>query len=181
LRDRSLGQWGKLIERHTSLSNDTQIALNNSQKRHLFNLRHLIPSKTNEHGAKAVKTGGGKISSDWTVPYKRLPQLFNYFDEIRNLLGDMQVIRFGHIGAGHPHFNFIARNAEEKRIAEKVDTLMAIKAVQLGGCVTGEHGIGKLKREHLALQYPTWVINAMKAIKRELDPEGILAPGNIFD
>ena len=61
-----------------------------------------------------------------------------------------------------------------------VRTLMARKAVALGGTITGEHGVGKMKREHLALQYPPGVIAAMKAVKRSFDPKGILAPGNIF-
>jgi FAD/FMN-containing dehydrogenase len=93
----------------------------------------------------------------------------------------MMVLRFGHLGSGHPHFNFIARTREEKIIASEIDDLMAKKAVALGGCVAGEHGIGKTKRSQLALQYPTAIIDAMKALKRELDPAGIMAPGNIFD
>jgi len=150
------------------------------EKRHLYDLRHHVPSKTNEESIKAVKTGGCKISTDWAVPHNRLHDLFNYFDEIRGPLGDMTVIRFGHLGSGHPHFNFIARNKEETMIAQEIDDLMAKKAVALGGCVSAEHGIGKMKRRQMALQYPPHIICAMEALKKEFDPAGIMAPGNIF-
>ena len=93
----------------------------------------------------------------------------------------MTVTRFAHLGEGHPHFNFIAVNPEEKRIAEEVDLLMARKAVELGGTIAAEHGIGKLKRNHLSLEYAPPMIGAMMAIKRIFDPNGILAPGNIFE
>jgi len=62
-----------------------------------------------------------------------------------------------------------------------VDMRMARKAVELGGTISGEHGIGKLKRTHLGLQYPDPVIEVMRAVKERLDPCGILAPGNIFE
>jgi FAD/FMN-containing dehydrogenase len=179
-KDRWLNLWFPLIEKHTPFSDDTQIADSPKEKKHLYDLRHHIPSKTNEESTKAVKTGGCKISTDWAVPHNRLHDLFKYFDEIRGPLGDMTVIRFGHLGSGHPHFNFIARNEEEKSIASEIDDLMAKKAVALGGCVAGEHGIGKMKRRQLALQYPPQIIGAMKALKKEFDPAGIMAPGNIF-
>ena len=175
-----LEKWLQRIEKHSTLSDDTQIALTEKQKTHLHELRHLVPSKANEDSIRATKTGGCKISTDWAVPYRKVHDLFAYFDEIRRLLGDIPVLRFGHIGNGHPHFNFIARNPKEKIAAETVDTMMAKKAVELGGVVTGEHGIGKLKREHLKLQYSPKILAVMKAIKKELDPEGIMAPGNIF-
>jgi len=179
-KDRFLNLWFPLIEKHTPFSDDTQIADSPKEKKHLYDLRHHVPSTANEESIKAVKTGGCKISTDWAVPLNRLHQLFAYFDEIRRPLGHMMVLRFGHLGSGHPHFNFIARTGEEKIIASEIDDLMAKKAVALGGCVAGEHGIGKMKRRQLALQYPAPIIGAMKAIKKELDPAGIMAPGNIF-
>jgi glycolate oxidase len=179
-KDRWLNLWFPLVEKHTPFSDDTQIAISPKEKKHLYDLRHHVPSKTNEESIKVVKTGGCKISTDWVVPHNRLHDLFKYFDEIRGPLGDMTVIRFGHLGSGHPHFNFIARTREEKIIASEIDDLMAKKAVALGGCVAGEHGIGKMKHRQLALQYPPQIIGAMKALKREFDPAGIMAPGNIF-
>jgi len=179
-KDYFLNLWFPLIEKHTPFSDDTQIAASPKEKKHLYDLRHHVPEKTNEESMKVVETGGCKISTDWAVPHNRLHRLFAYFEEIRGPLGDMMVTRFGHLGSGHPHFNFIARNRQETIIASEIDDLMAGKAVSLGGCVSAEHGIGKLKRRQLALQYPSHIIRAMKALKKEMDPMGIMAPGNIF-
>lgn len=175
-----LDAWSRLVERHTPLVEETRVAWTDAQKEHVMKLRHFVPESMNALSIQAIRTGGCKISTDWAVPYRRLPELFAYFEEIRGRLGSMPVVRFAHIGEGHPHFNFIARDPAEKRAAEEVDWLMARKAVALGGTITGEHGVGKMKREHLALQYPPGVIAAMKALKRSFDPKGILAPGNIF-
>lgn len=180
-KDAYLNLWFPLIEKHTPLADDTQIADSPKEKKHFYGLRHHVPTRTNEESVKVIPSGGCKISTDWAVPHRLLHQLFAYFDEIRGPLGDMMIIRFGHLGSGHPHFNFIARNREETIIAQKIDDLMAEKAVALGGCVSAEHGIGKMKRRQLALQYPAPVIDAMKALKREFDPAGIMAPGNIFE
>ena len=114
-KDSLLDNWFQRIEKHSALSNDTQIALTEKQKRHLHQLRHLVPAKANEDSVLATKTGGGKISTDWAVPYDRIHPLFDYFDKIRNLLKDIPVLRFGHIGNGHPHFNFMARTPRKRR------------------------------------------------------------------
>ena len=58
--------------------------------------------------------------------------------------------------------------------------LFARRAVELGGTVSAEHGLGKRKRGLLEIQYSAAEIEAMKAVKRRLDPAGILNPGNLF-
>ncbi len=179
-KEEQLDAWYERIESHSTLAQDTQIAITGKQKQHLHELRHLVPAKANEVSARSVQSGGCKIATDWAVPYTKLHALFAFFEENRRVLGEIPVLRFGHIGNGHPHFNFMARNSEERKTAETVDAVMARKAVELGGVVTAEHGIGKLKRAHLPLQYPARIISIMKAMKRELDPHGILAPGNLF-
>ena len=89
-------------------------------------------------------------------------------------------IRYGHVGNGHPHFNMLGEDAAGLKRARAAAHAMCLKAVELGGTVTAEHGVGKVKRDYLALQYPEWVVDAMRAVKRTMDPRGILAPGNIF-
>ena len=71
-------------------------------------------------------------------------------------------------------------NAEQ---LAKIDTVVEATlrhALSLGGTVAAEHGIGKIKRKWLPLQATPMQIDVMKSVKRELDPLGILAPGNIF-
>ena len=94
--------------------------------------------------------------------------------------GIAQAVTYGHAGNGHPHQNYIARNAEELEKIERVveQTLRVILA--MGGTVSAEHGIGKLKTQWLPLQVTPLELRDMQAVKRELDPDGLLAPGNIF-
>jgi FAD/FMN-containing dehydrogenase len=95
--------------------------------------------------------------------------------------GVEQAVIYGHAGSGHPHQNFIARDAAEREAVERVIEATLRHVLSLGGTVSAEHGIGKLKRRWLPLQATAAQLAVMRAVKRELDPHGILAPGNIFE
>jgi FAD/FMN-containing dehydrogenase len=89
-------------------------------------------------------------------------------------------VTYGHAGNGHPHQNFLARDRDELATIEKVVEQTLRHVLSLGGTVAAEHGIGKLKRKWLPLQMNALQIAMMGAVKRELDPQGLLAPGNIL-
>jgi len=148
-----------------------------SQQR-LREWRHYIPADINERAARYRSDGGGKVSTDWRVPMSRLKEMFQ---RVRRDQGDMDWAVFGHIGNGHPHFNFIARDAGEYRRARQLLLDHCRLAVGLGGYVSAEHGLGKLKAHLLRIQYSEAEIAAMLAVKRAWDPRGILCPGNIFE
>ena len=88
---------------------------------------------------------------------------------------------FAHIGRGHPHVNYLCKTAEEKNRAEKMLIDSCRKAVELGGGVAGEHGIGKLHRNLVPIQWPAKKINQMRQIKLTYDPHWILGRGNILN
>ena len=69
---------------------------------------------------------------------------------------------------------------EEFHAASKVEEKIALLAIQKGGTCTGEHGVGRVKRELLEKQYGAAGIAAMKSIKAAFDPKGIMNPGKIF-
>jgi FAD/FMN-containing dehydrogenase len=85
------------------------------------------------------------------------------------------------IGSGHPHQNFIARDGAERDAVERVIEATLRHVLSVGGTVSAEHGIGKLKRRWLPLQATPAQVGVMRAVKNELDPRGILVPGNIFE
>ena len=87
---------------------------------------------------------------------------------------------YGHAGNGHPHQNFVARDKSELATIEAAVEKTLRHVIALGGTVAAEHGIGKIKRRWLPLQMNTLQIAMMGAVKRELDPHGLLAPGNIL-
>ena len=143
-------------------------------------MRHNVPATMNERGSVGRKTGGRKVSTDWAVPYERLGEAIT---EARRLAREADVpepVIYGHAGNGHPHENFIARDAAElERIEATVEATLRW-VIAHGGTISAEHGIGKLKRRWLGLQLTDLQRRAMRALKQELDPTGMFAPGNVF-
>ena len=89
-------------------------------------------------------------------------------------------VLFGHIGDAHLHANILPTTQAEFDHGKDVLLDLARIAVSLGGTVSAEHGLGKRKAHLLALQYAPEHIEAMKAVKRRLDPNWLLGRGNIF-
>ena len=179
--DDRLESWLALIEACRGLADDTIVATNEAQELELKRLRHALPATMNERGRAARAAGGMKMGTDWAVPLESVGPMIEEATRLADDLFGGFYIRYGHLGNGHPHFNLLSRDADELQRARQAIHAMCLRAVELGGTVTAEHGVGKMKREYLGLQYPTWVVDAMKSVKRTLDPAGILAPGNIFE
>jgi FAD/FMN-containing dehydrogenase len=178
--DPPLDEWLALAEHHAALLADARAFESEAELREARRLRHAVPATMNERGARCRAQGGRKVSTDWAVPYRRLPEAITAARAIAARHGVEPPVIYGHAGNGHPHENFIARNAEElERVERAVEETLAF-VLRLGGTVAAEHGIGKLKRRWLPLQMSAMQIGAMRALKRELDPLGILAPGNIL-
>ena len=160
-----------------ALMEAVHLARDSGDQARLREWRHHIPATNNELAAQFQKHGGGKVGTDWYVP---LDQLKGMFTEVRQDVEEMLCVVFGHIGNGHPHFNFLAKNAHEYKRARQLLLKHCALAVSCGGGVSGEHGLGKLKSHLLAVQFSEDEINEMMKIKKKMDPKGILAPGNIF-
>ena len=177
--DETLGHWLQLIERVSS-EMEPRVFDGESQLREARRMRHSVPATMNERGGKHRSTGGRKISTDWAVPYRSLETAISTARMLATSRGLEQPVIYGHAGNGHPHQNFLARNAEELTTIEGVVEETLQNVLRLGGTVAAEHGIGKIKRKWLPLQMNPLQIAMMTAVKRELDPLGILAPGNIL-
>jgi FAD/FMN-containing dehydrogenase len=177
--DLTLGRWLELIEAVAAdfepLVFDGEARLREARK-----IRHSIPTAMNERGSKYRNSGGRKVSTDWAVPYRKLPEAIQTARSLVKGLGIEEPVIYGHAGNGHPHQNFIARDAHELTTIEGAVEETLKRVLALGGTVAAEHGIGKIKRRWLPLQMNSLQISMMTAVKRELDPNGILAPGNIL-
>ena len=92
----------------------------------------------------------------------------------------LENVIFGHIGDNHLHVNIIPRTAEEYEKGRNLYQEWACKVVKVGGTVSAEHGIGKLKREMLEEMYGPKAIEEMRELKRCFDPLGLLNRGNLF-
>jgi glycolate oxidase len=127
------------------------------------------------------KFGTMKFNEDVVVPRSRVPELVARIEEIGQL-HDTFVVNFGHAGDGNIHVNFMCdRDDPEamRRARAAVRDTFAF-SVELGGTISGEHGIGYVKAPYLDMALGAATIDAMKSIKRALDPNGILNPGKMF-
>lgn len=128
-----------------------------------------------------VKDKPTKISEDATVPRSKIPEMFQRLKEIRQKY-NIDLVIFGHAGDGNLHPNIIAdeRDTEEMRRVEKAVTEIFKTAVELGGTLSGEHGIGILKSPFLKMELGEVGMDMMKRIKKSWDPNNILNAGKIF-
>jgi FAD/FMN-containing dehydrogenase len=178
--DAMLDAWLALAEAHDVAVDDVRMFDGEQALATARRFRHAVPSTMNERGAVCRPAGGRKVSTDWAVPYHRLYEVITASRDIARRRNVQQAVTYGHAGNGHPHQNYIAHDAAELAAIEHVvqETLHIV--LRLGGTVSAEHGIGKIKRKWLPLQLAPIQLGVMRAVKRELDPLGILAPGNIF-
>lgn len=128
------------------------------------------------------KTGAVKINHDIVIPRSRIPAMLAFLEGV-SARYRFPIPTFGHAGDGNLHTNVMLPNndAETKRVAARAVREIFAKAVELGGTLSGEHGIGYAKAPFLdmALSEPT--IALMRTIKQALDPNGILNPGKVFE
>ncbi|HJX91589.1 MAG TPA: FAD-linked oxidase C-terminal domain-containing protein, partial [Pyrinomonadaceae bacterium] len=120
-----------------------------------------------------------KVSTDMAVPDEAFPGMFQLYQETLRESGLRYTI-FGHIGDNHVHVNILPRNDEEGVQARALYVKFLKHAASVGGTLSAEHGVGKLKREYLKLFYSEQQLREMALLKRAFDPNGILGRGNIF-
>ncbi|MDR1280892.1 MAG: FAD-binding protein [Opitutaceae bacterium] len=122
------------------------------------------------------------ILEDATVPRSELAKMVKFCRECADR-HHLRVGIFGHMGDGNLHPTFLTdeRNTEEMHRVETAMKEIFDYALSLGGTITGEHGVGVAKKAFLTRQYPDASLDAMRALKRALDPAGVLNPGKIFD
>jgi FAD/FMN-containing dehydrogenase len=176
----ALDDWLALAEQHDALIDDVRVYEGETALREARRVRHAVPAHMNERGASRRPHGGRKVSTDWAVPYPRLAEALGRARALADEAGIEQAVAYGHAGNGHPHQNFIAHDANELARIERVVEATLREVIALGGTVAAEHGIGKIKRKWLPLQMSPLQVRTMQAVKRELDPAGILAPGNVL-
>jgi FAD/FMN-containing dehydrogenase len=165
--------WFDLLTDVGALLDDTIVVTDDTGRARLHAVRHALPASVNEI---LIHNGVQKVGTDFAVPHDRLGELLALYDAV-----PMRSVCFGHIGDSHLHLNLLPANAEELVRARELYFELARAAVAMGGTVSGEHGIGRLKKSHLALMVPPEVLSGWRALKAKVDPAGILARGVMFD
>lgn len=172
--------WLEHAERAGALIDDVRVFESDAELRHARRIRHRVPSVMNERGAVCRAAGGRKVSTDWAVPYRKLRDAVKMANDLADAHKVERAVLYGHAGNGHPHQNFVAQTSDDIIRIERVVEATLKNVLSMGGTIAAEHGIGKLKRKWLALQMTPLQIGMMRTMKRELDPQGILSPGNIL-
>jgi len=113
------------------------------------------------------------------VPDESFGELFHFYKHALDN-GKIQFVLYGHIGENHLHLNFFPKDGKEKAIVNDICSEAVHKAVKMGGTVSAEHGIGKIKHKYLEVMYDRKGILEMARVKKTFDPHCILGLGNIF-
>jgi D-lactate dehydrogenase (cytochrome) len=143
--------------------------------------RHAIPESVNLLIDERRKADSRltKLGTDLSVPDECLqPVMAMYRHDLTDL--GLEFVSFGHIGNNHVHVNIIPRNMDEYEKGKDLYLRWAGKVVVMGGSVSAEHGIGKLKTRMLEIMYGANGISEMRELKRIFDPDGRLNRGNLF-
>jgi D-lactate dehydrogenase (cytochrome) len=175
--DPLMSAWLELIETHHALGDKSWFATNEQDQAKLREFRHALPVLMNEWFAQHNQK---KVSTDMAVPDEAFAGMLKFYQD--SLCGgNLRYTIFGHIGDNHVHVNILPRNDFEAVKAWEIYRSFIRRAVEVGGTISAEHGIGKLKREYLAQLYGEAHLREMAALKRAFDPAGILGRGNMFE
>lgn len=144
--------------------------------------RHAVPERINALIAQRRERHPGlhKIATDMAVPDASLGWVFARYHEVLGAAG-LDFAAFGHVGNNHFHVNILPRDEGELATAKGCYAVLAEEIVARGGCVSAEHGIGRIKKGFLPIQYPPAVMEAFRAVKRWVDPEWRLNRGILID
>ncbi len=174
--DPEVDAWVDRIEHSGALADVSWMALSAADRERFRRFRHALPELVNETVRRA---GALKMNTDYSVPLARNREMLaSYRRKLEREFPGRYVI-FGHIGDAHVHVNLLTTPDERER-ASALLTAFARQAVALGGAVSAEHGLGKRKAHLLALQYAPQDMEAMREVKRRLDPGGILGRGTLW-
>lgn len=170
-----LNEWMALLDQHHAFP-DSWFATNEQDQARLREFRHQLPVLMNEWFARYNQR---KVSTDMAVSDDAFPNLFRLYKDTLQASG-LRYTVFGHIGDNHVHVNILPRDDAEAARARELYIQFLKHTASVGGTLSAEHGVGKLKRDYLRYFYTDAQLREMARLKKVLDPNGILGRGNIF-
>ena len=169
--------WNELLEKHNAEIEQSWFAVNEQDLEKMREFRHALPVSVNE---KVVRNKQRKIGTDMAVPDENFAAFLKFYKQ-KLEESNLDYVIFGHIGDNHLHANLLPKTDDEAIKARHLYGRFIAQAIMLGGTISAEHGIGKLKNKYLQVMFGERFLNEMAEIKRAFDPNGILNRGNIFD
>lgn len=128
----------------------------------------------------SYKLGERKTAQDIVLPFSRIPEFLQWAERLRGQLpAGMELFVFGHLGDGNLHVNLLS--SEELAVeAKRIQREIIAQTGQLGGLLSGEHGIGRERREALSLFIDEPTRELMRGIKKLFDPYDLMNPGKVL-
>ncbi len=156
---------------------DAMIAASIAQSLAMWKLRESVPDAQRHHGAS--------LKHDISVPVSSVPKLIEEGSAlVRRLVPEGEVVGYGHLGDGNLHFNVSQRPGADKTAflqrGGPLEHAVFDLVDSLGGSISAEHGIGRLKATEFASRADPVELAVMRDLKRALDPKGILNPGKVL-
>jgi D-lactate dehydrogenase (cytochrome) len=181
-KDNDYAQLEKIVYRCGSTLTMSWAGYERRDLERFKNFRHVLPETVNTIIAERKKKIPElyKLGTDLAVPDHALEEIWGFYTSILEGAG-LEWVAFGHIGNNHIHINIIPRSLKEMKEGLSIYREFAKKAVDLGGTISAEHGIGKIKKEFFSIMFSDKELKEMKAVKNALDPGCMLNPGNVLE
>ena len=176
-----LYRLGEVLAATGGSEDATWVARTEVDRESLIFFRHAVPESVNMLIDERRRTDPTitKLGSDMSVPDERLHEVVELYRSSLAKAG-LESAAWGHIGNNHLHVNVLPRNAADFAAGKELFAGWAAEVTRMGGAVSAEHGVGKIKRGFLATMYGDEHVREMAALKLQLDPKGQLGRGNLF-
>ncbi len=169
--------WNELLEKHNAEIDVSWFTTTDEDRQKMRDFRHALPVSVNEF---IVHHKQRKISTDIAVPDENFASMLRFYKKSLKDW-DLNYVIFGHIGDNHLHVNILPKNDKDAIKAKQLYGRFIAQGIMLGGTISAEHGIGKVKSKYLYVMYGERYLNEMAELKKAFDPQGILGRNNIFD
>ncbi|MBV9669762.1 MAG: FAD-binding oxidoreductase [Acidobacteriales bacterium] len=175
--DPEVDLWADRLQKQRAFEDESWFGFTAADRERFREFRHTLALMVLE----IVRHNGfPKFVTDFAVPLHRNRELHEYYKRRCEEAMPGQYTIFGHVGDANNHVNLLPRTTEQAKQSQEMLNEFARFVVSMGGTVAAEHGIGKNKTDLLKLMYSADEIEAMRDVKRRLDPAWLLGRGNIF-
>ncbi|MGQ9603821.1 MAG: FAD-binding oxidoreductase [bacterium] len=161
-----------VVGRHEPI--DMRVATDSLERERLWQMRRSV-------SPSLARIAPSKLNEDVCVPRSKLPKLVEIMERLSKKY-KLMIPTFGHAGDGNLHVNvmFDKRNPDQLRRAEAVVEELFSAVIEMGGSISGEHGIGIAKQQFLKKQVGEQGLNYLRAIRQAFDPRGFINPGKVI-
>jgi FAD/FMN-containing dehydrogenase len=176
--DPEVDRWSERLEEQNASADNSWFGFRTTEHERFREFRHTLATTVTD---TVRRRGFSKFSTDFAVPFQYHRELYAQYKRRCEEVFPGQYTIFGHAGDANNHINLLPKSREEALRGEELMYEFAQFVVSLGGTVAAEHGIGKTKKDLLKLMYSPAEVEAMKDVKRRLDPQWLLGQNTIFE